>query len=107
MGIYLDNAATSYPKPEAVAKSVYDFMINNGTSSGRGSYKMAMKSDFLVYETRKLIGNLFKSKSNVKELTETVIFIKATIVDKDNPLTNSKDRKMFNDFGKNNNYYRD
>lgn len=54
-----------------------------------------------------LIGNLFKSKSNVKELTETVIFIKATIVDKDNPLTNSKDRKMFNDFGKNNNYYRD
>ena len=32
---------------------------------------------------------------------------KATIVDKDNPLTNSKDRKMFNDFGKNNNYYRD
>ena len=52
MGIYLDNAATSYPKPNQVAKSIYEFMINNGTSSGRGSYKMAMKSDFLVYETR-------------------------------------------------------
>lgn len=62
MGIYLDNAATSYPKPEIVAKSIYDFMINNGTSSGRGSYKMAMKSDFLVYETRKLIGELFNFK---------------------------------------------
>ena len=38
MGIYLDNAATSYPKPNQVAKSIYEFMINNGTSSGRGSY---------------------------------------------------------------------
>ena len=48
-----------------------------------------------------IIGNLFKMKSNTKELTETVIFIKATIVDKDNPLNNSKDRKIFNDFNKN------
>ena len=63
MGIYLDNAATSYPKPNQVAKSIYDFMVNNGTSSGRGSYKMAMKSDFLVYETRKLIGELFNFKN--------------------------------------------
>ena len=48
MGIYLDNAATSYPKPNQVAKSIYEFMINNGTSSGRGSYKMAMK-DYLDF----------------------------------------------------------
>ena len=34
-------------------------MINNGTSSGRGSYKKAMQSDYIVYECRKLIGNLF------------------------------------------------
>ena len=59
MGIYLDNAATSYPKPEAVANAVYDFMVNNGTSSGRGSYKKAMQSDYIVYECRKLIGKLF------------------------------------------------
>ena len=59
MGIYLDNAATSFPKPKEVAVAVYDFMINNGTSSGRGSYKKAMQSDYIVYECRKLIGNLF------------------------------------------------
>ena len=59
MGIYLDNAATSYPKPEAVANAVYDFMVNNGSSSGRGSYKKAMQSDYIVYECRKLIGKLF------------------------------------------------
>ena len=59
MGIYLDNAATSFPKPKEVADAVYDFMINNGTSSGRGSYKKAMQSDYIVYKCRKLIGNLF------------------------------------------------
>lgn len=59
MGIYLDNAAISFPKPKEVADAVYDFMINNGTSSGRGSYKKAMQSDYIVYECRKLIGNLF------------------------------------------------
>ena len=59
MGIYLDNAATSFPKPKEVATAVYDFMVNNGTSSGRGSYKKAMQSDYIVYEFRKLIGKLF------------------------------------------------
>ncbi len=66
MGIYLDNAATSYPKPQQVAKSIYDFMINNGSSSGRGSYQRAMQSDFLVYETRKLVGELFNFKDPKK-----------------------------------------
>ena len=59
MGIYLDNAATPFPKPKEVATAVYDFMVNNGTSSGRGSYKKAMQSDYIVYECRKLIGKLF------------------------------------------------
>lgn len=59
MQIYLDNAATSMIKPEIVAKSMYEFMINNGTTSGRGSYKKAIQSDRLVYETRKSIASLF------------------------------------------------
>ncbi len=66
MGIYLDNAATSFPKPKEVSESVYDFMVNNGTSSGRGSYKKAMESDYIVYDTRKLIGELFNFKDTKK-----------------------------------------
>ena len=30
--IYLDNAATSFPKPPEVAEAVYDFMKNIGTN---------------------------------------------------------------------------
>ncbi|MGL5314164.1 MAG: aminotransferase class V-fold PLP-dependent enzyme [Peptostreptococcaceae bacterium] len=60
MGIYLDNASTSYPKPKEVADAMYEFMINNGATSGRGAYKNAMMSDRLVYEARKSVANLFK-----------------------------------------------
>ena len=59
MEIYLDNASTSYPKPKEVADAMYEFMINNGATSGRGAYKNAMLSDRLVYETRKSVAGLF------------------------------------------------
>ena len=91
MGIYLDNAATTFPKPE----SIYEFMINNGTSSGRGSYKMAMKSDFLVYETRKLIGELFnfKNPKNViftSNITESInLALRGILKEHDHVVTSS------------------
>ncbi|SNR98872.1 cysteine desulfurase family protein [Anaerovirgula multivorans] len=59
MGIYLDNAATSYPKPKQVLDAVYDFMLNNGATAGRGAYERAMESDGLVYNTRKAIADFF------------------------------------------------
>lgn len=95
MGIYLDNAATSYPKPEIVAKAMYDFMINNGTSSGRGSYQKAMQSDFLVYETRKLVGDLFKFKDYKKviftsNVTESLnLALRGILEENDNVITSS------------------
>ncbi|MTI71110.1 MAG: aminotransferase class V-fold PLP-dependent enzyme [Firmicutes bacterium] len=69
MGIYLDNAATSYPKPKRVLDEVYDFMNDIGASSGRGAYRRALKADRMMYETRKSICKLFKFKK-----TSNVIF---------------------------------
>ncbi|MEF9991973.1 MAG: aminotransferase class V-fold PLP-dependent enzyme [Romboutsia sp.] len=95
MGIYLDNAATSYPKPIEVAKSVYDFMVNNGTSSGRGSYKKAMDSDLLIYETRKLIGNMFNFKDPKRviftsNITESLnLAIRGILKENDHVITSS------------------
>ncbi|TDA69893.1 MAG: hypothetical protein D9V47_03605 [Clostridia bacterium] len=48
--IYLDNAATSYPKPEAVYQAVYDYMRLVGASAGRGSYQRALEADEVVYQ---------------------------------------------------------
>ncbi len=55
MTVYLDNAATSFPKPEKVYRAV-DFALREiGTSPGRGSYKRAIDASRLVFETRELL----------------------------------------------------
>ncbi|SMC34831.1 aminotransferase class V-fold PLP-dependent enzyme [Sporomusa malonica] len=59
MPIYLDNAATSYPKPDAVADSVYHFMKHIGANAGRGAYARARDADDRVYQVRKLLCRLF------------------------------------------------
>jgi cysteine desulfurase family protein len=62
MAIYLDNGATSYPKPESVPNAIMDFMNNNGASPGRGNYMRAREAERLVYETRKALCQLLKVK---------------------------------------------
>ena len=37
MSIYLNNAATTWPKPPCVAEAVYDFISNHGANLSRGS----------------------------------------------------------------------
>ena len=95
MGIYLDNAATSFPKPESVSRTIYDFMMNNGTSSGRGSYKKAMESDYIIYETRKLIGELFNFHNPKKviftsNITESInMVLRGMLKENDHVITSS------------------
>jgi cysteine desulfurase family protein len=50
--IYLDNAATSYPKAPTVAKAVFDFLNDVGANAGRSSHKAAQKSSAIMFETR-------------------------------------------------------
>lgn len=59
MPIYLDNAATSYPKPDIVADTVYHFMKHIGANAGRGAYARARDAGDRVYEVRKLLCRLF------------------------------------------------
>lgn len=56
--IYLDNAATSYPKPEQVYQAV-DRALRMGASPGRGGYQKALSAERLVFETRELLAELF------------------------------------------------
>ena len=62
MKIYLDNSATSYPKPECVYNAVDEYMRNNGASPGRGNYANALEAERLVYETRKTVAKLLGAK---------------------------------------------
>ena len=56
--IYLDNAATSWPKPEAVYQAVERFGREVGASAGRGSYAEALESGRLVEIARAGVARL-------------------------------------------------
>jgi len=53
MAFYLDNAATSFPKPETVVKEMNRYLTEVGASAGRGAYRRALEEDNLVYQARK------------------------------------------------------
>ncbi len=57
--IYLDNAATSYPKPQAVVNAVKNSFINYGANPGRSGHKLSVKTAGEVYETRELLNEFF------------------------------------------------
>jgi cysteine desulfurase family protein len=59
MSIYLDNAATSHPKPEAVYRAVEHALREIGASPGRGGYRLAMDATRLVFEAREALAELF------------------------------------------------
>jgi cysteine desulfurase/selenocysteine lyase len=57
--IYLDNAATSYPKPPEVIASLCDCAENWCGNSGRSSHYFAMRSAEAIYDCRKKLSSLF------------------------------------------------
>ena len=57
--IYLDNAATTVGKPPAVAEAVLAALGSFG-NSGRGAYGEALDAGRCIYETRMLLGELFR-----------------------------------------------
>ena len=56
--IYLDNAATTFPKPEEVYQAVDYTQRNMAVNVGRGSYKVASDAMKIVDETRYLMAEL-------------------------------------------------
>lgn len=57
--IYLDNSATTYPKPKAVTESFEKSMYKYGANAGRGFYDMAVKTTEQIYNTRKKAADFF------------------------------------------------
>ena len=62
--IYLDNAATTYPKPEVVYQTMDCFLREECVNAGRGSYKLARNSVELIDETRRLLLELVNANSS-------------------------------------------
>lgn len=56
--IYLDNAATTFPKPDAVYAAMDKMNREGAVNAGRGSYKLARKANALMEETKQQLRDL-------------------------------------------------
>ena len=69
--VYLDNAATSWPKPPEVIAAMQAYLENGGGSPGRAAHGKSLASARMAYETRDSLSSLFNSTS-----PDRVIFTK-------------------------------
>lgn len=67
--IYLDNAATSFPKPKRVIREVTKCITQYCGNPGRSSHKLSIAAADKIYETRELVADFL----NIKKC-ENVIF---------------------------------
>lgn len=60
--IYLDNAATTYPKPQIVYNAVAYAIKRLGANPGRSGHRMSLEAAKEVYECRKSVSQFFNAK---------------------------------------------
>src|SRR5260370_9785035 len=61
--IYLDNAATSFPKPEAVYQALDRFARQDLANPGRAGHKMALAAERALDDARHLLNQLFHGEA--------------------------------------------
>jgi len=95
VSIYLDHAATSFPKPAAVSQKIIQMINQIGANPGRSDHKLARQANQIVDETREKIAHLFSIPeperiiftSNTTEALN--LGLKGLLVAKDHVLTSS------------------
>lgn len=56
--IYFDNAATSFPKPEAVTDAVIHYMSNIGGNPGRSGHPLSVEAGEIVFSARQAVADM-------------------------------------------------
>lgn len=62
--IYLDNAATTFPKPESVYVAMDEANRKIGVNAGRGAYKVAQDASKIIIDTKFLLRKLVHADSS-------------------------------------------
>ena len=81
--IYLDNAATSFPKPDIVHDTVRDFYSKTGVNPGRTGCDLAIAAEEMIHGTRKAYTALFNKSlidsGKIKDPNRLVFTMNATM----------------------------
>jgi cysteine desulfurase family protein len=65
--IYLDNAATAWPKPDSVYKFMVDFYQRCGVNPGRSGFDLAIEAGNIVEDLRKRLTRFFGGDQDAPE----------------------------------------
>ncbi|MGI9103833.1 MAG: aminotransferase class V-fold PLP-dependent enzyme [Terriglobales bacterium] len=65
--IYLDNAATVWPKPEAIYQYMIDFYRSTGVNPGRSGYDLALEAGSMLDRLRKRLTKFFGGDEDAPE----------------------------------------
>lgn len=57
--MYLDNAATTYPKPDVVYDAIQHVLRNVGASPGRGGYRLSLEAGRVLFQARETAAGFF------------------------------------------------
>ncbi|UCF33746.1 MAG: aminotransferase class V-fold PLP-dependent enzyme, partial [Phycisphaerales bacterium] len=57
--IYLDNAATTFPKPDRVHDAARDFYCKYGVNPGRSGCDLGLTAEEMIHKTRKRLSAFF------------------------------------------------
>jgi len=93
--IYMDNAATSWPKPQGVYRAVISSMEKYGANPGRSGHKMAVQAGQLLLYTREMLCELFHLKDPFRIIftsncTDSInLAIKGSVLPGDHVITTS------------------
>jgi cysteine desulfurase/selenocysteine lyase len=72
--IYLDNAATSWPKPDRVHAAMWWYLRDVGANPGRSGHRLANQAERIRFDARETIAELF----GVSDPTRVVFALNAT-----------------------------
>ena len=64
--MYLDNAATSYPKPESVYEAVLHALRDVGASPGRGGYRRSLEAGRILFQARESAARFFSISDSAR-----------------------------------------
>ncbi len=57
--IYLDNAATSWPKPREVIEAIEEALLRKGANPGRSGHRLSVEAARILYEARETLAEFF------------------------------------------------
>jgi cysteine desulfurase / selenocysteine lyase len=69
--IYLDHAATSWPKPREVIEAMADFLEQAGGNPGRAGHRLAIEAGRIVYDMRETLAEFFNASDPLRIIFTT------------------------------------